>query len=59
LTFTGDTAGNALAIRTSDGKTLWHSGIGRMGNAPITYELDGRQFVLVAGGSGLYSFTLP
>jgi alcohol dehydrogenase (cytochrome c) len=59
LTFTGDTAGNALALRTSDGKTLWHSGIGRMGNAPITYELDGRQFVLVAGGSGLYAFTLP
>ena len=59
LTFTGDTAGNALALRTSDGKTLWHSGTGRMGNAPITYELDGRQFVLVAGGGGLYAFTLP
>jgi alcohol dehydrogenase (cytochrome c) len=59
LTFTGDTAGNALALRTSDGTTLWHSGIGRVGNSPITYELDGRQFVLVGGGSSLYAWALP
>ena len=59
LTFTGDTAGNALALRTSDGTTLWHAGIGRVGNAPITYELDGRQYVLIGGGSALYAWTLP
>jgi alcohol dehydrogenase (cytochrome c) len=59
LTFTGDTAGNALALRTSDGATLWHSGIGRVGNSPITYELDGRQFVLLGGGSALYAWALP
>jgi alcohol dehydrogenase (cytochrome c) len=58
LTFTGDTAGNVLALRTSDGKTLWHSGIGRVGNSPITYELDGRQYVLVAGGASLFAFAL-
>ena len=59
LAFTGDTAGNALALRTSDGTTLWHSGIGRVGNAPITYELDGRQYVLLGGGSALYAWALP
>jgi alcohol dehydrogenase (cytochrome c) len=59
LTFTGDAAGNALALRTSDGKTLWHSGIGRVGNSPITYELDGRQYVLLGGGASLYAFALP
>src|SRR4030095_1840064 len=59
VTFTGDTAGNVLALRTADGATLWHSGIGRVGNSPITYELDGRQYVLVAGASGLYAFVLP
>ena len=31
LTFTGDSAGSALALRTSDGTTLWHSGVGRVG----------------------------
>jgi alcohol dehydrogenase (cytochrome c) len=59
LIFTGDSAGNAIALRTGDGATLWHSGIGRVGNSPVTYELDGRQYVLVAGGSVLYAFALP
>jgi alcohol dehydrogenase (cytochrome c) len=58
LAFSGDNAGNAMALRTSDGKTLWHSGIGRVGNGPITYELDGRQVVLFGGGPALYAFTL-
>jgi alcohol dehydrogenase (cytochrome c) len=59
LTFTGDSATSALALRSSDGATLWHSGIGRVGNSPITYELDGRQYVLFGGGSVLYAFALP
>jgi alcohol dehydrogenase (cytochrome c) len=58
LTFTGDSAGSALALRTSDGATLWHSGVGRVGNSPITYELDGQQYVVVGGGSALYAFAL-
>jgi alcohol dehydrogenase (cytochrome c) len=59
VTFTGDSVGNALALRTSDGATLWHSAIGRVGNGPVTYELDGRQYVLLGGGSALYAFALP
>jgi len=59
LTFTGDAATSAMALRTSDGTTLWHSAIGRVGNSPITYELDGRQFVVLGGGGVLYAFALP
>ena len=59
LTFTGDSAQSALALRSSDGATLWHSGIGRVNNSPITYELDGRQYVLFGGGSAVYAFALP
>ena len=59
LTFTGDAAGNALALRTSDGATLWHAAIGRVGNSPITYELDGRQYFVIGGGGVLYAFALP
>jgi alcohol dehydrogenase (cytochrome c) len=59
VTFTGDTAGNVMALRTSDGATLWHSGIGRVGNSPITYLLDGRQYVLVGAGASLYAWALP
>ena len=59
LTFTGDNNGNVMALRTSDGTTLWHSAIGRVGNSPITYELDGRQYIVFGGGSSLYAFALP
>src|SRR6185436_4026007 len=45
LTFSGDVPGNLLALRTRDGATLWHAPIGRVGNAPIMYELDGQQFL--------------
>jgi alcohol dehydrogenase (cytochrome c) len=57
--FTGDAAGNALALRTRDGSTLWHSTIGRVGTPPVTYELDGRQYVVMGGGPSLFSFVLP
>jgi alcohol dehydrogenase (cytochrome c) len=59
LTFTGDSAMSVLALDTRDGKTLWHAGIGRVGNSPVTYELDGRQYVLIGAGSALYAFALP
>jgi alcohol dehydrogenase (cytochrome c) len=59
LLVTGDSSSNVMALRTSDGATLWHSGIGRVGNSPITYELDGRQYIVVGGGSALYAFALP
>ena len=59
LTFSGDNNGNVLALRTSDGATLWHAATGRVGNSPITYELDGRQYVVLGGGSSLYAFALP
>jgi alcohol dehydrogenase (cytochrome c) len=58
LAFTGDSASSAIAVRTSDGKTLWHSRIGRVGNSPISFERDGRQFVVIGGGSALYAFAL-
>ena len=59
VTFTGDSAGSAMALRTRDGATLWHSRIGRVGNSPISFETDGRQFVVLGGGSALYAFALP
>ena len=59
LTFTGDTTGNVMALRTTDGATLWHATIGRVGNSPIAFELDGRQYIVVAGGGSLYAWTLP
>jgi alcohol dehydrogenase (cytochrome c) len=60
LTFTGDVPGNFLALDTATGKTLWHAGSGaKIGSSPITYELDGRQYLLTSGGSVLFAWALP
>jgi alcohol dehydrogenase (cytochrome c) len=60
LIFTGDAQGSFMALRTSDGKTLWHAGVGgNIQSQPTTYMLDGRQYVLVGAGGTLFSFALP
>jgi alcohol dehydrogenase (cytochrome c) len=60
LLFTGDAQGSVLALRTSDGQTLWHAGQGQsMQSSPVTYELDGRQYVLTSGGGVMFAWVLP
>jgi len=58
LTFSGDVSGNLMALRTSDGTTLWHQAIGKMGNGPISFELDGSEYLVAAGDSSLYAFAV-
>jgi alcohol dehydrogenase (cytochrome c) len=60
LTFTGDARGNILVLDTSNGKTLWHAGLGSgMQSSPITYMLDGHQYVLTGAGNVLFAWRLP
>ncbi len=60
LIFTGDAQGSVLALRTSDGATLWHAGQGQsMQSSPITYELDGRQYLVTSGGGVMFAWALP
>jgi alcohol dehydrogenase (cytochrome c) len=60
LTFTGDARGNFLALDSSDGKTLWHAGSGsRIVSSPITYELDGRQYLVTSSGGVVFAWALP
>jgi alcohol dehydrogenase (cytochrome c) len=58
VTFSGDVSGNVIAFRTSDGATLWHKEIGKVQNAPIAYELDGKEYVVVGAGTSLYAYSL-
>jgi alcohol dehydrogenase (cytochrome c) len=58
LLFAGDAGGNFVARDPANGKPLWHSRIGNISNAPETYAVDGRQYVLVAVGDTLYAFSL-
>jgi alcohol dehydrogenase (cytochrome c) len=58
LLFAGDKGGNLVAHDPANGKPLWHSRIGSISNAPQTYMLDGHQYVIVAVGDTLYTYTL-
>ena len=60
LLFSGDPSRNLIAFDPASGKILWHVGLGsNVSNGPITYELDGRQYLVVGAGDMLYAFTLP
>ena len=60
LLFTGDSSGHLLALDPVQGKTLWHVSTGQyLGNGPMTYELDGKQYVLFGAGDTLLAFGLP
>jgi alcohol dehydrogenase (cytochrome c) len=56
VVFTGDGSGNFVAFDATDGRLLWHTRIGNITNAPQTYLLDDRQYVLVATGARLFAF---
>ena len=58
LLFAGDVSGNLIAFDPANGNILWHSAIGQVSNAPQTYMLGGKQYVLAAAGDTLYAFTL-
>jgi alcohol dehydrogenase (cytochrome c) len=60
LVFFGDDAGSFEAIDARDGKPLWHFNTGQNIHAsPMTYSVDGMQYVAIAAGSDIFSFALP
>lgn len=60
LLFTGDDQNNIIVYRGTDGRILWHyKAPANQSNGPITYMLDGKQYVVLAAGDTLYALTLP
>lgn len=60
LLFTGDPSANFIAFDPENGDIKWHAGLtSSVSNGPMTYELDGRQYVVVGAGDMLYAFTTP
>ena len=60
LLFFGDDAGSLEAADARSGKPLWHFNTGQdMSSSPMTYAINGRQYVAIAAGSDLFSFGLP
>ena len=59
LVFTGDAEGNFIAVEAKSGKALWHFQCGAsVYSSPMTYSVDGKQYVVVAAGSTLFAFGL-
>jgi alcohol dehydrogenase (cytochrome c) len=59
LLFAGDAGSNLVALDSATGTPLWHAGLHTaMTNGPITYELDGIQYLVVGAGDSLYAFAM-
>jgi acido-empty-quinoprotein group A len=61
LLFSADSSGgNLLALDPATGKTLWHLNVGgKMVASPMTYQIDARQYLILAVQDSLYAFALP
>jgi alcohol dehydrogenase (cytochrome c) len=60
LVFAGTREGNLITLEAATGKFLWRFQTGgTIASAPISYAVDGKQFITLAAGGVLYSFALP
>jgi alcohol dehydrogenase (cytochrome c) len=60
LVFTGDAEGNFMALEAASGKVLWHFQCGAsVYSSPMSFAVDGQQYVAIAAGSALFTFGLP
>jgi len=52
--------GNIVALDGKSGQHLWHFQTGgNVAASPMSYAVDGRQYVAVSAGNTLYAFALP
>jgi alcohol dehydrogenase (cytochrome c) len=59
ILFSGDDDGHLIALDARNGKHLWHFNMGEgLTASPITYEVDGKQYVAIASATAIFSFGL-
>jgi alcohol dehydrogenase (cytochrome c) len=60
LVFFADDAESFEAVNAQTGEPLWHFNTSQSFSAsPMTYSVDGVQYVVIAAGSDVFTFTLP
>ncbi|HEY4380651.1 MAG TPA: PQQ-binding-like beta-propeller repeat protein [Acidobacteriaceae bacterium] len=60
LVFFGESSGGFAAVDAATGKYLWHFETNHaMKASPMTYEVNGRQYIAIASGANVLSFALP
>jgi len=59
LLFSGSVDGYFYALNAENGRELWNISLGaRVHAAPMTYSVDGQQFVTIAAGNVVFTFAL-
>ncbi len=59
LLFAGGNSQDLVALNATTGDAIWHARLGSsVSNGPITYEMDGRQYVIVGAGDTLFAFVM-
>ena len=59
ILFAGGRDGQFVALDARDGKLLWETNLGpSVAAGPMTYTVDGKQYVSIQAGSGLFTFGL-
>ena len=59
IVFYGETGGSFAAVDARDGRSLWHFPANQPWKAsPMTYEVDGKQYVAIASGANILAFAL-
>jgi PQQ-dependent dehydrogenase (methanol/ethanol family) len=60
VVFAASLDGYLIALDARSGKDLWHYQTGsQIQSSPISYQIDGKQFVAVSTSSSLFTFALP
>jgi alcohol dehydrogenase (cytochrome c) len=60
VVFTGTEQGEIVAVESRSGRELWRYMLGApVYAAPITYMIDGRQYLVLGAGATLTAFALP
>ena len=59
MLFVGGREGYFQALNAKSGALLWKVNLGGpVIAAPITYQVDGKQYVVIASGNNLFAFAL-
>jgi glucose dehydrogenase len=59
VVFSGGREGYFFALDARDGKLLWKIPLGgQVNSGPMSYEVNGKQYISVAAGTSLFSFAL-
>lgn len=60
LVFAGEHKGQVSALEARTGRSLWHFNTGDLITAsPISYAIDGQQYIAISSGTNVFAFALP